>query len=150
MDAPANPNNFINDGVRSTQEAYYEFMLRKEKLGAIVKRGADGEYADSDVMTKSEAEALNSIGDKEKLELKILARLYSLADSSAELLQVKALTDCKTREDAAKKMAEEYYRKLSIDEVINRFIDPEKTKDAFKKSKVSSRKIYGVWGGEAQ
>ena len=136
------PQNFTHDGGKSTQEAYYEFMLRKEKLSAIATKGVSEGW-----LVKEEQNALDNVGEKEKLETKILARLYGLADSSAELLQVKALTDCKSREECAKDLAEKYYRKITTEEVLNRFVAPNTSKtQIIEKSRAKSSANYTTWG----
>jgi len=136
------PQNFIHDGAKSTQEAYYEFKLRQEKLSAIATKGVADNW-----LSAEEKTALDGIGEREKLETKILARLYGLADSSAELLQVKALTNCKSREDCAKTLAEKYYRKITTEEVLNRFVAPSTAKariiDA---ARTASARNYTAWG----
>ena len=138
------PTNFLNDSTRSAQEAYYEYMLRKDKLGSIATAGAAGENA---WLSAAEVSALASVGEKEKIEVKILARLSSLADSSPELLQVKALTDCKSREECARSLADIYYRKYTTEEILNRFIDPVSTKSKIlEPARAASAAIFGLWG----
>ena len=91
--------------------------------------------------------ALQSVGEKEKLEIKILARLSGLSDSSPELLQVKALTDCKTREECARSLADIYYRKYTTEEILNRFVAPESTKkDILDAGRATSAANYTLWG----
>lgn len=136
------PANFIHDGTKSTQEAYYEYMLRKEKLNAVADKGVADGWLRADEKT-----ALSEVGEKDKLELKILARLYGLADSSAELLQVKTLTGCKTREECARELSDIHYRKITTDEVLNRFVAPNNAKtQIFTKAAAASRNNYSVWG----
>ena len=135
------PTNFLNDGSRTTQEAYYDYMLRKEKLGAIRAKGVTANW-----LTQDETNALDEIGEKEKLEIKILARLSGLADSSPELLQVKALTECKTREECARSLADIYYRKFTTEEVLNRFVAPTSSKTILESSRTKSTANYTAWG----
>ena len=143
------PTNFLNDSTRSAQEAYYEYMLRKDKLGSIATAGASD--AGGKWLTTAEVAALNSVGEKEKIEVKILARLSSLADSSPELLQVKALTDCKSREECARSLADIYYRKYTTEEILNRFIDPVSTKSKIlEPARAASAAIFGLWGKPAE
>ena len=135
-----NANNFLNDGGKSAQEAYYDFQLRKEKLAGI---------ADSATwLSADEKIALKAVSEREKLELKILSRLMSLTDSSAELLQVKALTDCKTREECAKSLAETYLRKFQTEDILNRFVSPKTSKEILSEGRTKSAAVYKVWGGE--
>ena len=138
----ARPTNFLNDGSANSQQAYYDFMLRKEKLGAIVGKGGTRPTW----LSKEETDALDEIGEKEKLEIKILARLSGLADSSPELLQVKALTECKSREECAKSLAEIYYRKFTTEEVLNRFVAPTASKTILETSRTKSATNYTAWG----
>ena len=148
-EAPPRPTNFLNDGTKSTQEAYYEFMLRQQKLGSIIGTvGPDGKAgARPDWLEEKEVAALQSIGEREKLELKVLARLSGLSDSSPELLQVKQLTDCKTREECARKLAEIYYTKYTTEEIINRYVAPASTKSKIlDPSRTTSRANYDFWG----
>ena len=138
------PTNFLNDGSKSTQEAYYEYMLRKEKLTGLATKGVSDSW-----LSAEEKTALEEVGEKEKLELKILARLSGLADSSAELLQVKALTDCKTREECARSLAEIYYRKYTTEEVLNRFVAPKSAKtNILDASRTKSNANYTLWGSQ--
>jgi hypothetical protein len=140
------PTNFLNDGGKSTQEAYYDYMLRTTKLNAIVTAG--GAAGAGKWLEDEEVKALSEVGEREKLEIKILARLSGLSDSSAELLQVKALTDCKSREECAKALADIYYRKYTTEEVINRYVAPATSKKILTSAQASSRANYDVWGAK--
>jgi hypothetical protein len=132
-------NNFLENSTRSPEKAYYEFMLRKEKLSAITR---DAPWLDAD-----EKKALNEISDKEKLELKVLARLYRLADSSADYLQVKTITGCDTREEIAAKLADIYYKKYITDDIMNRFVAPSTTKrEILLESAKKSRAAFDAFG----
>jgi hypothetical protein len=136
------PQNFLNDTAKSAQERYYEFMLRKDKLSSIATAGVSAGWLD-----ESEKKALGDISEKEKLETKILARLYSLSDSSPEYLQVRALTDCKDREACARSLADIYYRKYTTEEVLNRFVAPEITRSKILQPALnSSRTRYDAFG----
>jgi len=140
--ADERPGNFLHDGGKSTQEAYYDFMLRKEKLNDIAADGVSKGWLRAD-----EQAALKEVGEKEKLELKILARLYGLADSSSELLQVMSLSGCKKREECAKELAETYYRKITTEQVFNRFVAPENAKSQIiGAAQTTSAKNYTTWG----
>ena len=139
-----NPNNFLNDGAKSSAEAYYDYQLRKEKLKGIADNAETAKW-----LSAEEKSALSEISEREKLELKILSRLMSLTDSSAELLQVKALTDCKTREECAKSLAETYLRKFEVESVLNRFVSPKTSKEILSAGREKSAKAYQVWGSES-
>lgn len=146
-EAPPRPTNYLNDGAKSTQEAYYEFMLRQSKLGSIIGTKPDGSSVPPDWLSDKEVAALKEIGEKEKLELKVLARLSGLADSSPELLQVRQLTDCKSREECAKKLADIYYTKYITEEVINRYVAPTSAKSKIlDPARTTSSANYTFWG----
>ena len=139
------PTNFIHDWSKSTQEAYYEFKLREEKLKSIAAAGTAAGW-----LSSAEQTALGEVGEREKLELKVLARLYGLADSSAELLQVLSMTGCKKREDAAKELAEQYYRKMTTEEVFNRFVAPKTSKEKIlDAARTTSSRNYSTWGSSS-
>ncbi len=135
-------NNLLESTTRSPEKAYYEFMLRREKLAAITLQGKDeGWFTDDDVR------ALSQVSDKEKLELKILSRLYLLADTSADYLQVKMVTNCDTREEIAAKLADIYYKKYVTDDIINRFVAPTTAKtQILAPSAKKSREAYDAFG----
>ena len=136
------PQNFLNDSSKSAQEKYYEFQLRKEKLSQIASAGVSAGW-----LTSEEKTALGEVGEKEKLEMKILARLYSIADSSPEYLQVRSLTGAKDREACASALADIYYRKFTTEEVLNKFVAPTTTKDKIlKPASDSSRRKYDAFG----
>ena len=141
----ARPSNFLNDGNKSTQEAYYDYMLRKEKLTSLTAKATTEGW-----LVSQEVDALNEVGEKEKLELKILARVSGLADSSPELLQLKALTDCKSREEIARSLADVYYRKITTEEVLNKYVAPTSAKaNIFGKSAAKSAANYSFWSTSA-
>ena len=58
--------NFLETTTRSPEKSYYEFLLRKEKLAKIKAKGIEEQW-----LTQDEADALETVSDKEKLELKI-------------------------------------------------------------------------------
>ena len=137
----ARPSNFLNDGSKSTQDAYYDWMLRKEKLASLTAKAKTDGW-----LVNEEVAALEEVGEKEKLELKILARVSGLADSSPELLQLKALTDCKSREEIARSLADVYYRKITTEEVLNKYVAPSSAKtNIFGKSATKSAENYKFW-----
>lgn len=136
------PQNFLNDSSKSAQEKYYEFQLRKEKLSKIAAAGVTAGW-----LTTAEQSALGEVGEKEKLEMKILARLYSIADSSPEYLQVRSLTGAKDRESCAAALADIYYRKFTTEEVLNKFVAPTVAKDQILKPAIAaSRTEYDAFG----
>jgi len=141
------PTNFLNDGARSAQEAYYEYKLRTEKLKDIVSTKEDGTAGKPDWIMAEEVNALKTVGEKEKLEIRILSRLSGLADSSAELLQVKAMTDCKTREECARSLADIYYKKYVTEDILNRLVAPSLSKKSILgASSTASASQWDFWG----
>jgi len=116
--------NFLESTTRSPEKAYYEYMLRTQKLAEIAKQGVAKGWLD-----QTEADALNQVSDKEKLEIKVLGRLYQLSDTSADYLQVKSITNCDSREEIASKLTGIYFRKYLTDDVINRFVAPTVAKE---------------------
>jgi hypothetical protein len=134
--------NFLETTTRSPEKAYYEFLLRKEKLLKIKEKGIAEQW-----LTQDEADALETVSDKEKLELKILARLYQLADTSADYLQVKSITGCDSREEVASKLADIYYKKYVVDDIITRFVAPANVKEKILVSSAKkSREAYDAFG----
>jgi hypothetical protein len=135
-------NNFLETATRSPEKAYYEFLLRKEKLAKIKDQGIAEQW-----LSAEEAAALETVSDKEKLELKILARLYQLADTSADYLQVKSITGCDSREEVASKLADIYYKKYVVDDIINRFVAPNNVREKILvESAKKSRQAYDAFG----
>jgi hypothetical protein len=115
--------NFLNDGKGSAQTKYYEFKLRQEKLAAIGAKGVEEGW-----LSEEEKDALGTVSDKEKLEMKVLGRLYQLNDTSADYLQVKTITGSDSREEIASKLADIYYKKYITDDILARFVDPASTR----------------------
>jgi len=150
MSAESRPTNFLNDGSKSTQEAYYEYQLRQAKLGKILGKKPDGTAGTAPPWLEAqEVAALDEIGEKEKLEIKVLARVSGLSDSSAELLQLKALTGCNTREEIARSLSDIYYRKLTTEQVIEKFVAPSSVKTSiFAAAETLSLANSGVWASK--
>lgn len=114
----ARTNNVLSSKPSSSgkQEEYYAFLLRKEKVAnALARRKITGE----------EETALSSISELDQLELKALARLYTLSDNSPELLQYFQITHCSTREAVAQKLAKKQLRKQLTEEAIKKILDPD-------------------------
>ena len=143
--------NFLNDGRGSAQQKYYEFMLRTEKLKSIAT--TNGAFDSSKVpwMDKDEYNALNSISDKEKIELKVLGRLYQLPDTDANYLQVKTITGSDSREEIAAKLADVYFKKYVTDDILAKFVDPKKTREqVLEPAATSARKAIRTAFGATQ
>jgi hypothetical protein len=88
------------------------------------------------------------MSDREKIELKTLARLYSLGDSSAEYLQVKAITGGSSREEIAEKLTGIYMERILVEDTINRFISPTTARDTISQSLAMSRNAFDLFGGQ--
>ena len=143
----ARTNNVLSSKPSSAgkQEEYYAFLLRKEKVANAVSKGQ---------ITGAEETALSSISELDQLEMKALARLYTLSDNSPELLQYFQLTHCKDREAVAKKIAKKQLRKQLTEEAIKKILDPDAvarmvdTKLAQTRAN-RSRSGFGITGGLA-
>ena len=92
---------------------YFSFMTRQAKVDQATKSG---------VLTDAEAKSINSLGDLQKWELKVLARLYQLGDNSPELLQILAYTKTDNREDCATVVARKQYKKQLVELSINKLL----------------------------
>lgn len=126
-----------------SQEQYYAFKLRQEKLANAVAQGKlDGD----------EETALKGISDLDQLELKALARLYNLSDNSPELLQYFAITKSSSREEVARKLAKKQLRKQLVEEAVNKVLSPDTVKNAVDVTLAqtrASRSVNGFGLGEA-
>ena len=134
------PNDLLNAKKQSTKDQYYSFMLRQEKLRAIENLNAEEQFLDDE-----ETKALSSISELEKLELKVLGRLMQLSDVSPQLLQVKAITGKDSREEIAHALADMYYRKYMVEDVLNRFVAPTESKNLIVGSARKSQQRYDAF-----
>jgi len=114
----ARTNNVLSSKPSSSgkQDEYYAFKLRQEKVANAKGKGK---------ITAQEEDALTSISELDQLELKALARLYTLSDNSPELLQYFQITHCSTREAVAQKLAKKQLRKQLTEEAIKKILDPD-------------------------
>lgn len=124
---------------RSSKDDYYRYMLRREKLK---------ELNSVDFLSAREKQALKATSDREKIELRCLARLYALADHSPEYLQIKSITGGDDREEIAQKLAKLYMERQLVEDVLNRFIAPSKAKDDLRKGSTLSRTLYDAFASE--
>ena len=122
-------------GESSTQNEYYAFMLRQEKIKAASASGG--------VITDGEAKALQSLGDLEKWELKALARLSQLGDNSPELLQYLHITKSSTREEVAKKLAQKQYKKQLVEDALSKLISPDEVRQTVQATAAQTRTRVG-------
>ena len=130
-------NNII--GKPKTEEdsasRYFSFMARKEKV----------EQAKSaNVLTEAEVKSINSLGDLQKWELKVLARLYQLGDNSAELMQILAYTKTDNREDCATVVARKQYKKQLVENSINNLLSASEVQGDVKTTATNSRTRVGT------
>jgi hypothetical protein len=126
---------------RSSKDEYYAFMLRQERLKQIKDANKGGRF-----LTTEEQSALSAMSEREKIELRTLARLYSLADSSPEYLQIKAITGGHTREDIADKLTSLYMERVVVEDVLDRFIAPSSAKKIISDAGTESRSRYDAFG----
>ena len=86
------------------------------------------------------------MGDREKIELKTLARLYALTDSSPEYLQVKAITGGDSREEIAEKLASIYMERILVENTISRFIAPTSASATINAGLQNTRNNFDLFG----
>jgi hypothetical protein len=122
-------------GESGTQNEYYAFMLRQEKIKSAQAAGG--------IISASEATALQSLGDLEKWELKALARLSRLGDNSPELLQYLHITKSSTREEVAKKLAQKQYKKQLVEDALSKLISPEEVRQTVQTTAQTTRTRVG-------
>ena len=137
------PREFVGiagEKSKGTQEEYYRFQLRQAKLARIEQLG------DATGLVREEVAALNAMGDREKIELKTLARLYALSDSSPEYLQVKAITGGDSREEIAEKLASIYMERILVENTISRFIAPTTASATINAGLQSTRTSFDLFG----
>ena len=137
------PREFVGvagEKSKGAQEEYYRFQLRQAKLQRILNLGAETG------LTDGEFNALNALGDREKIELKTLARLYALTDSSPEYLQVKAITGGDSREEIAEKLASIYMERILVESTISRFIAPTSASATINAGLQNTRNNFDLFG----
>jgi hypothetical protein len=127
---------------KSSKDEYYSFMLRQEKLKQIKQLNGRG----GNFLSAEEESALNAMSEKEKIELRTLARLYSLADTSPEYLQIKAITGGHSREEIAEKLTKLYMERVVVEDVLDRFISPNSAKKIISDAGSQSRTKYDAFG----
>jgi hypothetical protein len=126
---------------KSAKDEFYRFQLRQAKLQAVAALNQQQQF-----LTGQELNALNSMSEKEKVEIKALARLYSLADTSPEYLQLKAITGGKDREDIAEKLAKTFMEKTLVEDMMNRFVAPVTSKGIITGAQQTSRANFDIFG----
>lgn len=98
------------------QNRYYSFMTRQAKIESAQKAG---------VLNGDEYTALNSLGDLQRWEMKVLARLYALGDNDPTLMQILAYTKCDNREDCATVVARKQYKKQLVENSISNLLSSD-------------------------
>jgi hypothetical protein len=99
---------------------YYSFMARDAKVKAAREAG---------VLSAAEVNSLNSLGDLQKWEMKVLARLYALGDNDAALMQILAYTKTDNREDCAVVVARKQYKKQLVENSISNLLSAKEVQD---------------------
>jgi hypothetical protein len=127
---------------KSSKDEYYAFMLRQEKMKQITSLNRSG----GNFLSDDEMKALNAMSEREKIELRTLARLYSLADTSPEYLQIKAITGGRDREEIADKLTKLYMERVVVEDVLDRFISPNSAKKIISDAGSTSRNKYDAFG----
>lgn len=98
------------------QNRYYSFMTRNAKVEKAREAG---------VINGDEYTALNSLGDLQRWEMKVLARLYALGDNDPTLMQILAYTKCDNREDCATVVARKQYKKQLVENSISNLLSSD-------------------------
>jgi hypothetical protein len=101
---------------QDAQNRYYSFMTRDAKVKAAREAG---------VINSDEYTALNSLGDLQRWEMKVLARLYALGDNDPTLMQILAYTKCDNREDCATVVARKQYKKQLVENSISNLLSSD-------------------------
>lgn len=115
---------------QDAQSRYYSFMARKAKVDSAKESG---------VLSAGEVKSLNSLGDLQKWEMKVLARLYALGDNDPALLQILAFTKCDNREDCAVVVARKQYKKQLVENSISNLLSSEEVGADVKEKAKSGR-----------
>ena len=136
LPAEEHPLNLV-DAPKSSQEQYYKYMLRKERLNGI---------KDLNILDSDEVKSLAGVSEKERLLLKTLSRLYDLADTSPEFLQVKAVVGGGDREEIAEKLVEKFMEQEIVKDITDRFVAPTSGRAVLKDSLDKSRRKYDAFG----
>lgn len=101
-----------NVGTRpGAAEEYYSWKAMSEKL-------------DKSSLAEAERKAILSLSDLELLELRVLAKLNRLSDSSPELLAYFSLCNTQDRMATAKVVARKAYRKAVVANSLNALVNP--------------------------
>lgn len=142
------PLNLV-DAPKSTQDQYYKYMLRQEKIKNIAALNAQGAAAGGGFLSADEQTALQGVNEREKLLLKTLGRLYLLADTSPEYLQVKSVVGGGDREDIAEKLVDKFMEQTIVKDITDRFVAPTSGRSVLQRGSQASRAKYDAFGQAA-
>jgi hypothetical protein len=111
-------------------EEYYSWKAMSEKLAAATTAGA---------LQPDERNSILSLSDLELLELRVLAKLNKLSDSSPELLAYYSLCNTQDRMATAKVVSRKAYRKAVISNSLNALVNPIELGESVKSNDEKSR-----------
>lgn len=126
---------------RNAQQEYYEFKLRQEKLAAI--RALNDEES---FLTQDEADALQGMSEKEKVELKVLGRLHLLSDLDPQFMYLQKLTGKTDRHQMATALADKFIQQELVQNAMNRLVSPDKSRDILETGLSRSQRAYNIFG----
>lgn len=126
---------------RNAQQEYYEFKLRQEKLEAIRRLNQAEEF-----LSAEEAEALQGMSEKEKIELKILGRLHLLSDLDPQFMYLQKLTGKTDRHQMAAALAEKWIQQELVQSAMSRLVAPEASRFILEAGLDRSRQAYDIFG----
>lgn len=108
---------------RSAQSDYYKLENRDRQLKAIqnltpeeIKYVLNVTTVPADAASEL-GKLINKIHEKDLIELRSLIYLQKLPDTSPELIQLKALCGCDSREDIARYIADKHIKKLMMSQI---------------------------------
>lgn len=120
---------------QDAQNRHYSFLTRQAKIESAKQAG---------ILSSDEVKSLNSLGDLQKWEMKVLARLYALGDNDAGLMQILAYTKTDNREDCAVVVARKQYKKQLIENSISKLLPAKDVQDDVEARAVAGRTAIGT------
>lgn len=141
------PLNLV-DAPKSTQDQYYKYMLRQEKIKNVSALNARSSSEGGQFLSGEEGTALSGVNEREKLLLKTLARLYLLSDTSPEYLQVKSVVGGGDREDIAEKLVDKFMETEIVKDITDRFVAPDSGRQTLSGGRIRTRAAYDAFGGD--
>ena len=100
-------------------------------------------------LSAEEQTALQGVNEREKLLLKTLGRLYLLADTSPEYLQVKSVVGGGDREDIAETLVDKFMEQTIVKDITDRFVAPSSGRLVLQRGSAASRARYDAFGAAA-